>query len=139
MSRYSLLLRDLINYTDEEHPDFKSLSTALNQVMEISDYLNEAKRKSERAARALELTDLITGKPVERINFLASHRYYLREEAAEFFTEEIQKDSVFLFLFSDVLIISNRKKQLMSETFVAKYIIWLADIELVENSIGKYF
>ena len=47
LPRYVMLLKDLLKYTWEAHPDRLALSEALNRMQKATAFLNEAKRREE--------------------------------------------------------------------------------------------
>ena len=59
--RYVLLIKDLLKYTPEDHPDYKQLSDALAGFQKLATEINEKKRSAENQAKLQEYDDLIKG------------------------------------------------------------------------------
>ena len=51
LCKYPLLLRELMKNTPEEHPDHKALQDSTDKVNSVVNFVNEAKRKEEKAKR----------------------------------------------------------------------------------------
>lgn len=49
--RYKMLLQDLVNNTDESHPDKEGLQLAHDKVAELASWINEKKREFENKNR----------------------------------------------------------------------------------------
>lgn len=73
ITRYGILLAELLKQTDEDNPDFAKLSEAIQAIRKVTTYLNEKKREKDMQKRALELEDKLVGKPskVIRLHFFS--------------------------------------------------------------------
>jgi hypothetical protein len=71
--RYSLLLRELIKNTDENHPDWKDLNQASVKIEEITTYLNEKRREFESRFKMFELAHSLTSSKI-RAEIVQPHR-----------------------------------------------------------------
>lgn len=66
--RYRLLLKDLLKRTEEDHNDFQALSTALKQVSDVAEFINEKANDAERIGKLLEVQSRLCGPfPVSQI------------------------------------------------------------------------
>jgi hypothetical protein len=52
---YELFLKDLVKFTDEDHPDFKNLCQALFKIRDVASKINESKRLAENLNKILEI------------------------------------------------------------------------------------
>jgi hypothetical protein len=60
LPRYGLLLRDLLRYTWDTHPDRAALADALTRVQAATAALNEARRREEARRRTQAVLDRFT-------------------------------------------------------------------------------
>lgn len=60
----SLLLKDILKYTEEKNPDYKCLSKALEAITEVMHGINEDKRKTEGQLAIFEIFNDIDKCPV---------------------------------------------------------------------------
>lgn len=63
--RYVLLLKALIKYTPEDHPDYKNLEEALHKMSELATFINTKKSEAESRNRLIELSANLVGKRLE--------------------------------------------------------------------------
>jgi len=113
--RYSLLLKELIKNTWEDHPDFRMLVVASKKIEEVAIHINEKKREAENLTKALDVMSSLEG---EGALDLALHtRRFVREGAlvvAKIAKEGKvnKKDTAerFFFLFHDKLLCCKRKR-----------------------------
>ena len=59
--RYIMLLSDLLNHTDDSHPDHLPLSAALDQVREVAAQVNDSIKKVEFGAKMRLIQENMTG------------------------------------------------------------------------------
>eukprot|EP01105_Mastigella_eilhardi_P018752 TRINITY_DN4371_c0_g1_i2.p1 TRINITY_DN4371_c0_g1~~TRINITY_DN4371_c0_g1_i2.p1 ORF type:complete len:616 (-),score=169.15 TRINITY_DN4371_c0_g1_i2:1106-2953(-) len=74
--RYSLLLKELVKYTDSDHPDFANLNKAVEVIRGTASEINESKRKAEAQQKVVQIQSLL-GEQVP--NLVKPHRYFYRE------------------------------------------------------------
>lgn len=48
--RYVLLLKSILKHTEDSHPDYSELGTAISQLQQVATVINEKKRESENRA-----------------------------------------------------------------------------------------
>eukprot|EP00162_Nutomonas_longa_P021028 comp4120_c0_seq1/m.2524 comp4120_c0_seq1/g.2524 ORF comp4120_c0_seq1/g.2524 comp4120_c0_seq1/m.2524 type:complete len:207 (+) comp4120_c0_seq1:2-622(+) len=128
--RYELLLRDLIKYTDPDHPDRGQLEMALEKIISIAKQVNESKERQERMAKVWEIQNRFAAKPVFE-TLVQPHRKFIREDVF------IKKPSSgkktgrdrerTFFLFNDVIVYSTVGKSSTTK-LEFKGIIHLIDV-----------
>jgi len=59
--RYQLLLRELLKYTDETHPDYQSLQMALRMIKDIALTINDGKKLAEERQRIVDIQNNLVG------------------------------------------------------------------------------
>ena len=104
--RYPLLLKDVIKYTPESHPDYATLKEALTGISEIADWVNECIRTNQSQRVCMTLQKELVGfdEPI-----MAASRLFVKEgEVVELSETEKPRRRV-LLLFNDILIIADPK------------------------------
>lgn len=114
LPRYEMLLRALLKLTDDNHPDYENLETAVNQVKQINDHVNFKKRESENRATVFAIQAKLIGFD----NLVQAHRLFIREGELQFSPfanpKKTKKRELFYFyLFNDILLRCkfNKKKE----------------------------
>jgi len=111
--RYRLLLESLLKATPSDSPEHNDVSSALESIKKLCQQINEHKREIERMTRLGQIQSQISGLP-ESLHSRSSARK--REYLDDCLFKEVQKGLNFrskyrrLYLFSDVLIITNRDR-----------------------------
>jgi len=111
--RYELLLRELINYTDESHVDYQGLGAALQSMKDVGEYLNESKRRAENMAKIRQLSEQLHG----RLPFtlIEPQRRFIREGVLSVREDSGTPNPRVLLLFNDILIIASRRLFILNE------------------------
>eukprot|EP01124_Arcella_intermedia_P022700 TRINITY_DN3442_c0_g1_i3.p1 TRINITY_DN3442_c0_g1~~TRINITY_DN3442_c0_g1_i3.p1 ORF type:complete len:617 (+),score=145.03 TRINITY_DN3442_c0_g1_i3:671-2521(+) len=73
--RYSLLLRDLMKYTAEDHPDYQGLSECLQTIGQVASHINEELRRFENTIRFEEMQK----KGLDLKTFIVAHRSFIKD------------------------------------------------------------
>lgn len=139
--RYELLLKDFVKYTDEDHPDFKSLCEALFKVQDVATKINESKRLADNLTKIISIQDQIG-----REDLVQPHRRFLAEGTVTLQKHSRDKRGTisgtisetlllssheapgYIYLFSDLLILLEKKAiQLDKQEFKLKRMIGLED------------
>eukprot|EP00002_Diphylleia_rotans_P028229 TRINITY_DN5696_c0_g1_i1.p1 TRINITY_DN5696_c0_g1~~TRINITY_DN5696_c0_g1_i1.p1 ORF type:complete len:1219 (+),score=237.12 TRINITY_DN5696_c0_g1_i1:76-3732(+) len=102
--RYELLLKEMLKYTKNDHPDFSLLEKALTQVREVASLINAKNREAESLNKMLEIQQ---NHP--NIVILAAHRRYVKYGEFELgvkgtFSKKVHR--VTLHLCNDAMIMS---------------------------------
>uniref|UniRef100_A0A7S4M713 DH domain-containing protein n=1 Tax=Vannella robusta TaxID=1487602 RepID=A0A7S4M713_9EUKA len=105
--KYPLLLRELIRYTPEDHPDWEPLQSAFSKINSVVADINEAQRQAEGLQRILDLQKMIDG--VESL--VAPGRNYVKEGELSFYKSQKSKspEKRHVFFFTDLIVLTNRK------------------------------
>lgn len=101
VTKYPLLLRELIRYTEENDENYNVLIEAHKKLTEIVDYINEAHKNHEHMARLLDLQSEIEGV----VNLVIPSRKLMKEGILTY-----KKSPHTIFLFSDLLLICTQNK-----------------------------
>lgn len=130
--RYSLLLRELLKATSTSHPDYAGLEQALAKVDEISNFLNEQKRKAEDFSRILALQDKLTGKLSDEFKVTSGYRKIVREESVTCLSVNSEggwkEKRATLVLLSDMVLLCNKKSVFSTEQYEVKRYWWLNEV-----------
>eukprot|EP01105_Mastigella_eilhardi_P004007 TRINITY_DN152_c0_g1_i1.p1 TRINITY_DN152_c0_g1~~TRINITY_DN152_c0_g1_i1.p1 ORF type:complete len:1455 (+),score=396.79 TRINITY_DN152_c0_g1_i1:32-4366(+) len=100
--RYQLLLKEIIKYTPEGHPDLQNINESLDQIHEVGQHINENVRDKSQLERLLTLQKQFIGYCPPLI---APRRVYVRDGPLVKICRKTSKARHF-FLFSDCLIYS---------------------------------
>mmetsp|Transcript_124780 Transcript_124780/g.186397 ORF Transcript_124780/g.186397 Transcript_124780/m.186397 type:complete len:518 (-) Transcript_124780:63-1616(-) len=105
--KYPLLLRELIRYTPEDHPDWDPLQSAFSKINSVVADINEAQRQAEGLQRILDLQKMIDN--VESL--VAPGRNYVKEGEMSFYKSQKSKtaEKRHVFFFTDLILLTNRK------------------------------
>lgn len=105
--KYPLLLRELIKYTPEDHPDFQPLQNAFEKINEVVANINEGQRQAEGLQRIIDLQKLIDG--VDTL--VAPNRNLQKEGDLNFYKSSKSKhpEKRHVFFFSDLILLTVRK------------------------------
>lgn len=99
--KYHLLLKEIVNSTVETHPDYNHIEKAYKFMLDISDYLNEAKRDSEMmdkiAAIEMNMIDLKMLKNASLVEYGRLLKNKAIRIKSSFDDDKIKKRYVFLF------------------------------------------
>eukprot|EP00727_Mastigamoeba_balamuthi_P007126 m51a1_g3033 putative pleckstrin domain-containing protein (710) ;mRNA; f:907717-911267 len=129
--RYLLLLRELVQYTDSDHPDAALLADAIKQMSSIADYINEKKRITDNQAK-IEAVKRCWKKYKDDL-FANPERTFIRD-----FGVSVDHGRVRLFLFNDIAVVTSFEKSL-SGKFVFKYQLDLQDVAFRAEPDGRAF
>eukprot|EP01080_Neovahlkampfia_damariscottae_P006928 gene6928-11091_t len=121
LPRYSLLLREVIKNTDEEHQEYSHFVSAKKKVDEILQLVNETKRKYD-IERTIEKIDAFTK---DLMRFTLDYTKFVTEDLAmvKFLPmktkeeEEILGIECLLFLFKDIILVFEKTKKPRKVTF----------------------
>eukprot|EP01130_Rhizamoeba_saxonica_P016624 TRINITY_DN7718_c0_g1_i1.p1 TRINITY_DN7718_c0_g1~~TRINITY_DN7718_c0_g1_i1.p1 ORF type:complete len:1017 (-),score=221.20 TRINITY_DN7718_c0_g1_i1:77-3127(-) len=94
--RYSLLLRDLIKNTDEDHPDYSNLQKSSEMMTDTVEFMNEEVRKAENNRKVEKMAE--NGIRLE--NVIKDGRWMVREGAVK----SKKKRAYHIFLFNDCFV-----------------------------------
>ncbi|KAL6051803.1 Rho guanine nucleotide exchange factor (GEF) 17 [Balamuthia mandrillaris] len=115
LPRYEILLESLLKYTCQEHVDYGNIIAALDKVKELNLHVDK-KKKDEDNRRSIQSIQ----KSISGIGALyVAHRRFIREGVAEvLFPNRKKEDREYLYLFSDMLVITRMKTKAKGGTFM---------------------
>ncbi|KAL6044463.1 MORN repeat protein [Balamuthia mandrillaris] len=99
--RYQLLLKELISFTEESHPDYANLKSALEQIKKIADEINDAVLRSDSTKEVHTLSKMIPG--IQKL--LTGSRQLVKHGPVDVTSAEAKYS--YLLLFSDVLVFAS--------------------------------
>ena len=108
--RYIMYLQDVLKNTAEEHPDYQNLCDAVDQISGVAKDIDEKMNEIEQTKKILEIQrKIVAGDLFETL--VAPKRCFLRKGQLlkckldkNIFTKDV--DQVYLFLFSDLLLVT---------------------------------
>lgn len=112
--KYPLLLKELLRYTPENHPDFPALNEAILKIKGIVDQINERTRQVESVLKLKAIAkNLVFGKDEKwkDFNLVQMNRVLVREGKARVSSPNKAKYDAVLFLFSDIILITAPTKK----------------------------
>lgn len=100
--RYVLLLKELLKYTPETHPEHEPLVKALKRMSEVASFVNQRKREYENISKLYEVQNRVFGCDFP---FMIPTRRLLKEGQLK---SKSNKDLT-VYLFNDYLVWANAK------------------------------
>jgi len=134
MPRYELLLRELIKYTGEEHPDHTLLLKAEARVKHILEVLNKGIDAQTRSqTRKLLAIDEKISFPKHFETVYSADRKYVKEGMCYVILPSKKKKQCYLFMFNDLLVgcVSKSSKSNTSSEAIHPY--------FMNDETGKIF
>lgn len=119
ITRYVLLLKELVHQTWQDHADYQSLIDAVATVEKVAQHVNEHKRKLINAEKIKTIQSQISGMKEDLT--LNEDRVYITEGMVKELDTTVPL-SHYIFLFNDVMVwtqLINKKK------FVFRKLNWL--------------
>ena len=99
ITKYTLLLRELIKHTLEDHPDYDELKRAMNKINDVNVTINEKMKTFDQRQKVRDIAARFT----TNIDLVAPARYFIKEGKLTKICRK--KDIAYIFLlFSDLLI-----------------------------------
>lgn len=102
LPKYELLLKDLQKNTEEQHPDFRNISEALESFLGLNW---ENNKQMETYLKQLRLFDLQKALIPEKVNLFAKHRIFIGEESLFLIKEECPIPAT-MYILNDLLVIT---------------------------------
>jgi hypothetical protein len=113
LPRYEMLLKDLLKNTWPEHPDYTQLERGSKLVKTMANSINESKRESELMDQALLIQRKFVGL---KEDLLLPHRRFIMQGILQEAERGVPVMPRRVFLFSDILVISDEKTRLVTGT-----------------------
>jgi FYVE/RhoGEF/PH domain-containing protein 5/6 len=93
--RYRLLLEELLKNTTPEHPDFESLSKALDSIKHVAIQIDAAIVEHKNRDKLLEIQSSFVG---EKVQIIEAGRVFIKEgELGKVCRKDVQKRNIWLF------------------------------------------
>mmetsp|Transcript_13411 Transcript_13411/g.21937 ORF Transcript_13411/g.21937 Transcript_13411/m.21937 type:complete len:511 (-) Transcript_13411:359-1891(-) len=97
--RYRLLVQEYIKNTNEHHPDYGKLETALERIKETANFVNESIKKRHSREKVIELMQLFKKDP----GFVSPSRIYKFDGTLTKKSTRAEDRTYRFFLFNDML------------------------------------
>merc|ERR1712000_479386 len=106
MPRYLLLLKELLKYTPDNHPDFADLTAAVQHVSEMLSTINELKRSAESAStyKILTIDKSMLYELDDFEGIVHPKRTYIHEGILKWEEMEEEAQNPYWFLFNDIIV-----------------------------------
>lgn len=112
ISKYPLLLRELLKHTPDTHTHYSELKQAVEQIEELLNLLNDKQRDSEALARLARIHSSLIWKDQQPVQLVMPTRKLLRKQKfSRIYREEhINKAAPgLMMLFNDLLIVTKKR------------------------------
>lgn len=108
--RYPLLLRELRDATDVDHPDYQQLNRALDKIDEVVGVINETKRQQENQTKILEIqTSLVFGSRKEEFKLFQPARRFVSQGNFNCIGFKREYFKGVLYLFNDIIVVGRQR------------------------------
>ncbi|CAD8080927.1 unnamed protein product [Paramecium sonneborni] len=105
LPKYILLYKDLLKHTNEDHPDYKNISSCLKIFQEINDKNNIEMKVHLEQLKLIELQNLFG----QYIKIAEPNRVYNFEEVCSIYTDK-KENNVILYAFNNLLLFTQKKQ-----------------------------
>jgi hypothetical protein len=104
VTKYPMLLQELLRKTSPTHPDYRRLETASKHIREIVDLINERTRASENVQKLADIEAKLIDCP--SLNLVQQKRILLHQGTLHHIVNK-QSTPRWCFLFNDLMLICN--------------------------------
>eukprot|EP00026_Physarum_polycephalum_P000255 Phypoly_transcript_00255.p1 GENE.Phypoly_transcript_00255~~Phypoly_transcript_00255.p1 ORF type:complete len:939 (+),score=189.28 Phypoly_transcript_00255:2752-5568(+) len=112
ITRYPLLLKEILRHTSSTHPDFTGLTEVLGRFMNLVDHVNETTRRAEQELKGQEIQPLLD--KGEELKLIADKRGLLREGNIKFLkmggSGSLKKVEAHALLFDHMLVFAKTRE-----------------------------
>ncbi|PRP83287.1 hypothetical protein PROFUN_09499 [Planoprotostelium fungivorum] len=110
--RYTLLFKELLKKTPEDHPDYANLRSSLKESEEIARNIDSNIQTSKQEEMLYELADRL------KMNIYLPHRVFVKEGILlQFLRKGVKGHKLRYFLFNDAILLTRRiKTRKLTET-----------------------
>lgn len=139
ITRYILLFKEVIKFTNPSHPDYNNLATTLKEMECVCIDVNENQRKEDTEKKRVQTLQQIQGKIEPRVkDLMVEGRYLLREGViSQFDVDDDQIKERYYFLFNDILLVTKKSKQkYLMRLHITLHNVRLKDIPDCQNFLG---
>jgi len=99
ITRYHMLLEEVLKHTDPSHPDYTDLQTSYSSMKKVTHDANDAIKQSENRQKVFEIQKMFVGD----VTLVAAHREYIYDGILTKVCRKACKKR-YVYLFSDILI-----------------------------------
>ncbi|KAF2076329.1 hypothetical protein CYY_002385 [Polysphondylium violaceum] len=99
ITRYHMLLEEVLKHTDPSHPDYNDLQTSYSSMKKVTHDANDAIKQSENRQKVFEIQKMFVGD----VTLVAAHREYIYDGILTKVCRKACKKR-YVYLFSDILI-----------------------------------
>ncbi|KAJ3434088.1 faciogenital dysplasia protein [Anaeramoeba flamelloides] len=109
--RYLLLLKELLKYSEQDHPDYKYLESALESISKQANILNESKREFTKIQKVFKISQKLRN--CKNFNLLDTpSRCFIKKNEIKNIVDKRIKNRVGILFTDLILIIQIKKKKL---------------------------
>ncbi|KAL6072247.1 guanine nucleotide exchange factor 9 [Balamuthia mandrillaris] len=109
--KYPLLLRELLRYTAEDHPEYEDLAAAYQKVESVAHHVEKHNNRAENVSKMIEIQRSVTG--LGKITIVQPQRTFLMEDDFVKLSSKKRRSNypLHLFLFNDALMATKAVKK----------------------------
>jgi len=104
--RYIMLLEELQKHTPDTHPDHEDINAALEHLRRLATFVNQEMKRASTTPQLIRIYHQLEPKMTDLV---AAHRSFVFEGACYQYLNDSSR-SRYLFLFSDILLVTKRLK-----------------------------
>lgn len=102
LTKYPILLKDLVKHTDKQHPDFQDIQTALALTIRLNEENHQSIKQYIKNMKLAELQELY-GEEL-KIRIYHPERKFIAEETVQLAEEDNNSQLLKLYIMSDLVI-----------------------------------
>lgn len=144
--RYNFLLRNLLDETPEDHPDYNNLMSAVEKISDSANTINETIRQAESQKRMADI--IVRGAGFELLTKGNKYRSFVKQGLVDILValddrKRSNRRNYELILFNDILVAGNfvSKKSTLSECSLPLQLLWLTyeESDIMGDLISQHF
>eukprot|EP00727_Mastigamoeba_balamuthi_P003448 m51a1_g1310 putative domain containing protein (677) ;mRNA; f:213160-216036 len=115
ITKYPLFLKDLVNSTFEDHPDYKNLVKAQEEMHKVLTEINSRTRRSETTQLLNRLAESLSWSSETPVDFGRSQSLLVKEGKLSLRIPSTDKEGNYIMLFDNVLLVLRQNKDRFKE------------------------
>lgn len=128
VTKYPLLLKEILKHTEPAHPDYAALDKCYTRIAEVVLEINEKKRQSENLVKLIQLqNNFITNAGEEPLKLISPHRRLVGHGTfKKVFVgtkAPVKVKNGHLFLFNDMLLVASEEGNMFKKASKKKFVI----------------
>lgn len=143
--RYSMLLKDMLKNTHEDHPDYHLLAEAVRKIERVADFVNARQTVYENLNKVIELEKKYGKQLTEQTGisqFVRSHRRVIKEASLYLCAGDSKSRRVQVSLLNDLLVVGTAPRQSTIMNWggcklLNVVCLWLVDHKNVTDVAGR--